>query len=84
MVARLAPDVPTPALITSILDRSEAAAGETVRWARRWKDRRDKLSLAVVSTDQSVHLLTEAGAPVLSVRRAFAPASLPRPESFSR
>lgn len=48
-----------------------AAEGETVVDARRWRDRREKRSLAVVSTDTSVHLLTEAGAPVLSVPRAY-------------
>jgi hypothetical protein len=42
-------------------------AGETVLWATRWKDRREKGSLVVVSTDKSVHVLTEAGAPVVSV-----------------
>lgn len=47
------------------------AAGETVAWARWWKDRREKRSLAVVSTDQSVHLLTEAGSPVVSAPRAY-------------
>lgn len=46
-------------------------SGETVVWARWWKDRREKESLAIVSTDQSVHILTPTGTPVLSVRRAF-------------
>jgi hypothetical protein len=41
--------------------------GETVRWATRWRDRREKGSLLVVRTDQSVHLLAEAGTPVVSV-----------------
>jgi hypothetical protein len=47
------------------------AAGETVRSARWWKDRREKRSLAVVTTDRSIHLLTEAGAPVVSVPRVY-------------
>jgi hypothetical protein len=44
--------------------------GETVLWAGRWKDRRGKRSLAVVSTDKSVHVLTETGAALVSVPRA--------------
>jgi hypothetical protein len=50
------------------------AEGETVVRARWWRDRREKRSLAVVSTDKSVHVLTGAGAPVLSVPRAYDPA----------
>jgi hypothetical protein len=45
------------------------AAGETVLWASRWQDKREKESLAIVSTDQSVHVLTEAGARVVAVSR---------------
>src|SRR5262249_52496809 len=48
-----------------------AAAGDTVVWASRWRDRRDKRSLVVISTDKSVHVLTETGAPVMSAPRAF-------------
>jgi hypothetical protein len=48
-----------------------AAPGETVLWARQWKDPRHELKLAVVRTDQSAHVLTEAGAPVLSVPLLF-------------
>jgi hypothetical protein len=48
--------------------------GETVLWASRWRDRREGGSLVVVSTDRSVHVLTAAGAPVVSVARAFDPA----------
>ncbi|HEX5271675.1 MAG TPA: hypothetical protein VFW33_14355, partial [Gemmataceae bacterium] len=51
-----------------------AAEGETVQWASRWRDRREGGSLVVVSTDRSVHLLTPAGVPVVSVPRAFDPA----------
>jgi hypothetical protein len=47
------------------------AEGETVVRARWWRDRRDKRSLAVVSTDKSVHVLTGTGTPVLSVPRAY-------------
>jgi hypothetical protein len=46
-----------------------AEPGETVVWASRWQDRRTKESLAVVSTDRSVHFLTEAGARVIAVPR---------------
>jgi hypothetical protein len=42
-------------------------ADETVLWATQWRDRREKVSLVVVSTDQSVHGLTDAGTPVVSV-----------------
>jgi hypothetical protein len=51
-----------------------APEGETVLWASRWRDRREGGSLAVVATDRSVHVLTPAGGPVLSVPRAFDPA----------
>ncbi|HKB06141.1 MAG TPA: hypothetical protein VKD90_28355, partial [Gemmataceae bacterium] len=47
------------------------ADGETVLWASRWKDPRQEEALAVVTTDRSVHVVTEAGAPVLSVPLSF-------------
>jgi hypothetical protein len=50
------------------------AAGETVLWASRWKDEKERLSLAVVATDQSVHVLDDAGTRILSVPRACDPA----------
>jgi hypothetical protein len=46
-------------------------AGETVLWATEWWDRREKGVLVVVSTDRSVSILTEAGAPVVSVPLAY-------------
>jgi hypothetical protein len=46
-------------------------AGETVLWASGWRDRREKGALVVVSTDRSVYILTEAGAPVVSVPLAY-------------
>jgi hypothetical protein len=46
-------------------------SGETVVWAGQWRDRRDNKTLAVVSTDRSVHVLTEAGAPVVALPRAY-------------
>jgi hypothetical protein len=52
-----------------------APQGEMVLLASRWRDRREKESLAVVSTDRSVHVLTAAGVPVVSVPKAFDPAS---------
>jgi RNA polymerase subunit RPABC4/transcription elongation factor Spt4 len=47
------------------------APGETVTWAGKWKDPKEKESLTVVSTDKSVHVLTEVGSPVFSVPLAF-------------
>jgi hypothetical protein len=47
------------------------APGETVVWAGKWKDPKEKQSLTVVSTDKTVHVLTEAGSPVFSVPLAF-------------
>jgi len=41
------------------------AAGETVTFAIRWRER------VVVSTDKSFHVLTKEGSPVVSVPRAF-------------
>jgi hypothetical protein len=43
------------------------AEGETVLWATPWRDLREKATLAIVNTDRSVHILTEAGEPVVSV-----------------
>jgi hypothetical protein len=43
------------------------AEGETVLWATPWRDLREKATLAIVKTDRSVHILTEAGEPVVSV-----------------
>jgi hypothetical protein len=45
--------------------------GQTVLAAVRWKDDREKWSRAVVLTDQSVHVLDEAGAPLLSAPLAY-------------
>ena len=47
------------------------AAGETVFWASRWEDEKQKPSLAFVCTDQSIHVVDEAGSWVLSVPLAF-------------
>jgi hypothetical protein len=47
-----------------------AAEGETVVWAGRWKDPREKEYLPFVTTDRAVHFFTEAGAPVVSLPRA--------------
>jgi hypothetical protein len=46
-------------------------AGETVVWATEWRDRREKGTLVVVSTNQSVTILTEAGAPVVAMPLAY-------------
>jgi hypothetical protein len=45
--------------------------GETVLWAARWKDEKQKVSLAIVGTDKSVHALDEAGALVFSAPLAY-------------
>jgi hypothetical protein len=45
--------------------------GQTVLAAVRWKDDREKWSRAVVLTDQSVHVLDEAGAPLFSAPLAY-------------
>jgi hypothetical protein len=45
--------------------------GETVVRVNRLRDRRDKRSLVVIATDKSVHILTVAGVPVLTVPRAY-------------
>jgi hypothetical protein len=47
------------------------ARGETVIWAGKWKDPKEKQSLTMVSTDKTVHVLTEAGSQVFSVPLAF-------------
>ena len=47
------------------------AEGETVVWARAWKDPQQKAELIFVCTDRSVHVLTEAGVPVVSLPRAY-------------
>jgi len=49
------------------------APGETVACCGKWKDPKEKESesLTVISTDKSVHILTEAGSPVFSVPLAF-------------
>jgi hypothetical protein len=47
------------------------AGGETVLWASQWRDRREKYALVVISTDRSIHVLTEAGVPVMAVPREF-------------
>ncbi len=51
------------------------AAGETVLWASRWQDEKQKQSLAFVGTDQSIHVVDEAGFQVLSIPLAFDRAS---------
>jgi hypothetical protein len=50
------------------------AEGETVLWAREWRDPQQKAELIFVctdSTDRPVHVLTEEGAPVVSLPRAY-------------
>jgi hypothetical protein len=47
------------------------AEGDAVLEARRWKDRREKQSLAIVSTERAFHVLTLAGAPVVSAPRVY-------------
>src|SRR5262249_34569333 len=42
------------------------AEGETVLWADRLRIEQDKLSLAFVGTDQSLHVMDEAGSEVFS------------------
>jgi hypothetical protein len=43
------------------------SAGETVRWADEWEDKKLKLSLAFVVTDRAVYVVDEAGSRVFSV-----------------
>jgi hypothetical protein len=47
------------------------APGETVLWASRWEDEKQKVAVAFVGTDQAVHVLDEAGSPVLSAPLAY-------------
>jgi hypothetical protein len=47
------------------------AQGQSVLWAVPWKDEKRKLSLAVVGTDRSVHVVTESGAPVFAAPRVY-------------
>jgi hypothetical protein len=49
------------------------AEGQTVLAATRWKDNRGKGSRVVVLTAQSVHVLDEAGAPLLAAPRIYDP-----------
>jgi hypothetical protein len=51
------------------------AAGETVRWASRWEDRKKAESLAFVGTDRSVHAVDEKGASVFATPLAYDPRS---------
>ncbi len=46
-------------------------AGETVLWASRWEDEKEKHALAFVGTDRSIRVVTETGSPVLSVPRVY-------------
>ena len=50
-------------------------AGETVLWASRWEDEKQKKSLAFVGTDRAIHVVNEAGTRLLSVPLAFDRAS---------
>jgi hypothetical protein len=48
------------------------AEGETVVWVARWKDPKQKQEeLLLVRTDRSIHVLTEAGAPVASLAGTY-------------
>jgi hypothetical protein len=51
------------------------AAGETVLWASRWENEKQKQSLAFVGTDQAIHVLDPAGTRLLCVPLAFDRAS---------
>src|SRR5579883_292877 len=46
-------------------------AGETVLWANRWENEKQKQSLAIVGTDQGIHVLDPSGARLLSIPLAF-------------
>jgi hypothetical protein len=46
-------------------------AGETVLWASRWEDEKERRALAFVGTDHSIHVVTEEGSPVLCVPREY-------------
>src|SRR5262249_7682096 len=45
--------------------------GQTVLWAVRWKDEKQKLPRVFIGTDQSVHVIDEAGAQIFSAPLAF-------------
>jgi hypothetical protein len=45
--------------------------GESIVWVNYLRDRREKISRIVVTTDQSVHVVTQTGAVVLSAPRAY-------------
>jgi hypothetical protein len=47
------------------------AAGETVLWANRWENEKEKRSLAFVGTDRAVLVMDEAGRRVLSAPLAY-------------
>lgn len=48
-----------------------AAANETVLWAEPWRDDREEDSLAFICSDQSVHVVDEAGQRLLSAPLAY-------------
>ncbi len=50
-------------------------SGETVLWASRWQDEKQKQSLAFIGTDQAIYVLDEAGTRLLSAPLAFDRAS---------
>jgi hypothetical protein len=43
------------------------AKGESVLWASRWEDEKDKQSLAFVGTDRSIHVVDDEGTRVLTI-----------------
>lgn len=45
--------------------------GDAVVWAGELRDRREKQTRVVVSTDRSVHILTEEGVPIVAAPRAY-------------
>jgi hypothetical protein len=47
------------------------ARGETVLWASRWEGDKPKLALAFVGTDQSIHVVDEAGSRLFSAPREY-------------
>jgi hypothetical protein len=46
-------------------------AGETLLWANRWENEKQKQSLAFMGTDQGIHVLDPSGVRLLSVPLAF-------------
>jgi hypothetical protein len=50
-------------------------AGESVLWASRWENEKQKQSLAFVGTDRAIHVVDPAGSRVLSTPLAFDRAS---------